>query len=399
MITRRMFASNGSMALGGLVAGGCLSPFDGERPPDWTEGRFQAHFIYTGGGESVFFVYPDGTSLLIDCGDVEPDAPTAWTFPQLPRGIGHPAARVADYVRRVNPNGRKVDSLLLTHYHADHGGHALKSTPASADGSYRKCGLGEAVDLLDFGKAVDRSYPDFDDPVAVDMEWDDFMAANCRGVYRELERRGKRVEKFSLRPDSDQLNPLHGGSGGFAVRPVAANGRILMPDGTVRGLYADFAKRTHPKPLNENAMSIALLFRYGRFSLYTGGDLEAVYKDETGTRVSLEEELAKALEPVSVAKLNHHGIDCPRALAETLRPQVWVCTQWSHCHLTDAVMQTISDPRIPPANRLVLPQYRKPEAPVPRHIVVDVAPGGASYDVCTVAAATGQVLDKVHFNL
>ena len=37
--------------------------------PGWLEGQFQIHFIYTGVAESMFLIFPDGTTMLLDCGD------------------------------------------------------------------------------------------------------------------------------------------------------------------------------------------------------------------------------------------------------------------------------------------------------------------------------------------
>ncbi len=34
--------------------------------PGWRSGEFQAHFIHTGVAESVFFVFPDSTTMLLD---------------------------------------------------------------------------------------------------------------------------------------------------------------------------------------------------------------------------------------------------------------------------------------------------------------------------------------------
>jgi len=36
--------------------------------PAWTEGTLDIHHISTGSGNSAFFVFPDGTTLLVDAG-------------------------------------------------------------------------------------------------------------------------------------------------------------------------------------------------------------------------------------------------------------------------------------------------------------------------------------------
>ena len=41
----------------------------GKTWPGWKKGQFQVHFIYTGVAESMFYIFPDGTTMLLDCGD------------------------------------------------------------------------------------------------------------------------------------------------------------------------------------------------------------------------------------------------------------------------------------------------------------------------------------------
>ena len=35
--------------------------------PKWQKGEFQIHLIHTGVGESQFLIFPDGTTMLLDC--------------------------------------------------------------------------------------------------------------------------------------------------------------------------------------------------------------------------------------------------------------------------------------------------------------------------------------------
>jgi len=53
------------------AAVGCMA--SGFRPGaqfgGWRKGHFQIHFIYTGASESMFPIFPDGTTMLLDCGD------------------------------------------------------------------------------------------------------------------------------------------------------------------------------------------------------------------------------------------------------------------------------------------------------------------------------------------
>ena len=47
--------------------------------PAWEEGEMDIHHINTGRGEAVFCIFPDGTTMLIDAGDLGPD-PLLITF-------------------------------------------------------------------------------------------------------------------------------------------------------------------------------------------------------------------------------------------------------------------------------------------------------------------------------
>lgn len=50
----------------------------------WKPGEFQAHFIHTGVAESVFFVFPDSTTMLLDCGDQASITRGKFAVPALP---------------------------------------------------------------------------------------------------------------------------------------------------------------------------------------------------------------------------------------------------------------------------------------------------------------------------
>ena len=79
----------------------CGKPYKG-----WKKGEFDIHHIHTGMGEANFFIMPDGTSLLIDSGDMGPNHQWTWqnVFPPIPDAEFHPGKYVAQYIMRVNPN-------------------------------------------------------------------------------------------------------------------------------------------------------------------------------------------------------------------------------------------------------------------------------------------------------
>ena len=88
----------------------------------WKPGEFQAHFIHTGVAESVFFVFPDSTTMLLDCGDQASITRGKFAVPALPGPERLAGEWVARYVRRANPNGAEVDWAVVSHFNSDHVG-------------------------------------------------------------------------------------------------------------------------------------------------------------------------------------------------------------------------------------------------------------------------------------
>lgn len=371
----------------------------------WEKGHFQVHFIYTGVAESMFMIYPDGTTLLLDVGDHPAHMRGKKQIPILPDMSRHAGEWISRYVTRVNPNGRKVDYFMLSHYHSDHGGSRSYHAGLSENGKYYKSGLGQAIDFLDIGKAIDRAYPTYDDPIVKLDNDDGYMCANLKEVYQEMIRRGSKVEKFRLEKGSDQLNPLHEKTDGFSIRPLCANGRIMLPDGTVKDLYKDLIERNHPKALNENGMSLGMVFNYGKFRFYTAGDFSDRIKKADGTAVQVEDLMAEACGTANVVKVNHHGHHSMfPELVKALKGQVYVACMWDQLHMTADTMERLADRNLYPEPRLLCPgvftkERREEDAGKawikdipetlyePKHVVLDVPPGGETFKFSFVRAA------------
>ena len=406
-----------SALLARTFAAGAKHPSAGHRLAPWRKGHFQIHFIYTGVTESTFLIYPDGTSLLIDCGDIPAHKRGKYAVPILPGLERHAGEWIARYILRVNPHREKVDYMLLTHYHSDHGGGRLNHAGLAPNGEYYLSGFGQAMEWLSFGKAIDRAWPTFDDPLPRRPEDDSWMLEHIRGVYRELERRGTVVERFQLKKGFGQIRPVHGDAGDFGIRPLCANGRILMPDGTVRDLYADFIARTGTRSVNENAMSIGMKFTYGPFGFYTAGDFEDLQHQSDGSVWEIEEAMAETVGQTTVAKVDHHGNKsmCEK-LVSALRSQVYVGCVWDWFHVDDATMTRLADRSLYGGGRLLCPGILTKERRVRdaerawlkdvpaacfegAHVVVDVDPGGKKFSVSLVSAADESMRVAACFNM
>ena len=102
--------------LRGAVAAAAAGAVEGCRPDAWRPGHFQVHMIYTGTAESLFLVFPDSTSMLLDCGDTNPHKFNVERFgpqelPILPSESRRSGEWIARYVERVNPRGRDVNEI------------------------------------------------------------------------------------------------------------------------------------------------------------------------------------------------------------------------------------------------------------------------------------------------
>jgi hypothetical protein len=91
-----------------------------ERLDPWTAGTLEIHQISTGRGNSAFFIFPDGTTLLVDAGAAADGLPE--TDPH-PNGSRSPGAWIGRYISRHIPAGSAgLDYALITHFHPDHMG-------------------------------------------------------------------------------------------------------------------------------------------------------------------------------------------------------------------------------------------------------------------------------------
>src|ERR1700760_4915828 len=85
---------------------------DTDRLPAWPEGSFYIHHISTGRGNSTYYVFPDGTTLLSDAGEADhkfiDSVQPLKAFPPRPDGVHSAAYWIVDYIRQFAPPGRPV---------------------------------------------------------------------------------------------------------------------------------------------------------------------------------------------------------------------------------------------------------------------------------------------------
>ena len=425
MNTRRGFI--GSTFAAGLfpVANGSVSssrPASGDVWGGWKPGEFQVHFIYTGVAESMFMIFPDSTTMLLDCGDHPAVTRGELAVPVLPSPGKLAGDWIARYVTRVNPNGADVDYMMASHWHTDHVGSLYWQSVRPLKKGEKPTGLvrsgfGLAAETLHFKKAIDRGWPDYDDPVSRYNNEERLSLEHMKQVYAFLAKRdGLTVEKFRLGA-TDQIVPLRDSASvkGFSVHNIAANGRLAFPDGTIRNVMV------HPDGssvarYNENLLSLGNVFCYGKFRFLTAGDFSGPGDLGSSDRFYPERELGKASGRVDVAKINHHGHhSMPSELVRDLQARVYVACIWDQLHVTDDTMTRIADAALYPGERTIFPgvmtaerRAKEGDRPwmrnVPKavyegsHIVLSVPQGGETYRITCLTAADESMRVKAVFD-
>jgi len=125
-----------------------------EKLKTWSEGYLDIHFINTGRGDLSFLILPDGTTALIDAGNLQKEAfeakyaPLKATQP-VPNDSLSAAAWAARYIRNVLPPQAPlaIDYAIVTHFHDDHYGSLVALSK-----------------LVPIKKLIDRNFPDYTYP-------------------------------------------------------------------------------------------------------------------------------------------------------------------------------------------------------------------------------------------
>jgi beta-lactamase superfamily II metal-dependent hydrolase len=372
------------------IAWAALAQKPGDGPPKWSVGALEIHHINTGRGNATLAILPDGTTLLIDAGTADREDRVT---PPRPNGSRRPGEWIARYLARTLPDGKTLNYALLTHFHGDHMGSVRPDSPPSKQGPYKLAGVTDVAEQIDIRKVIDRNWPDYDFPSPLKGATMD----NYRAFLKwRRERAGMTVERFAPgRADQIVLVKNPKAYPTFQVRNIAANGEVWTGVGV--------ATRQHFPPLaqvpredwpSENPLSIVLRLSLGAFDYYSGGDITGLASPGGPPWHDVETPVAKAVGPVEVALLNHHGYHdtTNEFFLEALRPRVDILHVWSPSHPGPRVLGRLLSTRLYPGPRDI---FATNVMDVTRefigdavnrikgrgHIVVRVAAGGASYQV------------------
>ncbi len=359
--------------------------------PTWQEGMLDIHHINTGRGDAAFCIFPDGTTLLIDAGDMSESHTrtlSARNAKAMPDSSKSPPEWIVDYIEMFNPEkkGAYLDYALITHYHDDHFGE-IDSLRKKAKGGYLLTGIMEVGTLLPVKKLLDRGFDYPIDLKDLSVQVQKRFSEDPYGMVSTLKEYWKFIEYTSIshglvnetlhagRNDQIILNYGPEKFPNFEVRNIAVNGIIWT--GENQDTFALFNKNEYG---GENPLSACIKISYGDFDYFTGGDISGVDRFGAADMDSMESNIAPVVGRVDVATLNHHGNrDSQNAIyVRTIRPRVWVQQNWSSDHPgeRDIFSTVLLKPNIDVLGDQA-DQYKSQNG----HIVIRVHEDGNTYEV------------------
>lgn len=188
--------------------------------------ELQIYFVDVEGGQSTLFVTPEGTSLLID---------TGW-----PDNEGRDANRIVAAAKDAGI--KKIDFVLITHYHADHAG-----------------GVPQLAAKIPIGTFIDHGE---------NREPNDEGIKQVFAAYQRLLVSGK-YKHISAKPG--EVLPITG----MQVRVVTADGELIerpLPGGGRENANCADAPKP-PVDTSENPRSLGTLITFGKLRVLDLGDL------------------------------------------------------------------------------------------------------------------------------
>ncbi|HEX8020328.1 hypothetical protein [Mucilaginibacter sp.] len=374
-----------------------------EHLPAWQDGQLDIHFINTGRGNSSFLVFPDGTTMLIDAGDMNANEFESTNAPlkippALPDSSLRPGQWIAAYIKQVMPAGRQpaIDYALITHFHGDHYGNIEKNSPKAANGAYQLSGLTDMGDVIPIKNMLDRgrTYP-----VDLLTYYRDNATFNNYLAFVKYQSAKKGMKYAALKPGSKsqfvllihpELYP------GFQVRNIKSNADIWSGKGEGTNLCFTTGQLLENGKFNENPLSNAIKISYGPFTYYAGGDNTGYEGSNYPGRRDMETPMAKVIGRVDALTLNHHGNrDASNdAFLRTLAPKVAVEQSWCSDQPGQEVAFRLMEKTATGDNTDVFDTYMQPETKTylgfwiakgfksfEGHVLIRVSKGGENYSV------------------
>jgi len=251
--------------------------------------NLEVYSIDVEGGQATLIVSPSGQSMLVDAG-----------WPGYNR-------RDADRILAAAKSAgvKKIDYLLVTHFHTDHAG-----------------GVPQLAEKMPIGTFVDHGD-------SVEHGKDEDVLFNAYKSFRE------KAKHLQVKP-GDTI-PIKG----LEVTVVSAGGATLSSP--MAGSFQPNAEcgsfQQHEVDQSENAQSVGIVVKYGDFRMIDLGDL--TWNKEFGLVCPAN----KVGGPVDVYIVSHHGMNMSGSpqLVHALHPRVAIMNNGARKGGSPEIWQTIHD--------------------------------------------------------
>ena len=386
-----------AMAVISAVAASCYieKPFPddeeeqaGEQLAAWQQGYMDIHHISTGRGDCTFMILPDGTTMMVDAGDLGSGSYEQEIMARIPYTSRTPGEWIVRYVEKflkdAGLDSKHLDYLLVTHFHSDHIGCKSNYSIPSINGEYHMSGVSYVGNFLNVDELIDRNWPNYDFPYPGVL--DNAMMINYRAYLKDrVEGQKLPVNVFEVGTDAQfVLKNAPQDYQDFKIYNIYSNGNLWdRESNTLSFLYPNNASQDALS--NENLHSTVINVQYGKFGYHCGGDILNNWNIETL--------VAEEIGQTDVYSADHHanGTMAAQALAATT-PQVFVIPVWDYYHPQPDPLANMLDKDIYGDDRMIFAagmvesnrvrllddgQQIKPDG----HIVVRVYEGGDEFQV------------------
>ncbi len=283
--------------LGNLKDPDAGKPVPGRVLPEWSEGNLDIHFINSGNGECTFFIMPDGTTMLVDAGEM----PVSNEYVSRKPDASTRSYKVySKYIQHFMPEGHNsIDWCAPSHFHIDHVGTSRESAGTHSEGGFPLTGLLGVYGEIPFDRVLDLGYPDYNSStygvngeLVTDGDWQEF-------VNWAVANKGMTAGRFTA--GKEQITLVHNKAAysDFKIFNFIANAQAWYKKYGIGFLEAIEPSGT--QNFFGNPASAGFHISYGNFDYMTAGDLEGAPQNRLA--YYYRDYLSGGLD---VFKANHH---------------------------------------------------------------------------------------------